>query len=163
MKKHLNHPARIDHLAIAVIDLDEALIFYHDILGFELKGTREIKGEFSGMKSAEICANGFSIVLLQGTNEKSQISKFINEYGPGVQHVAIEVNEIEDVTNRLKKAGLEFSTTLIEGKNLIQIFTKRDKSSGMMFELIKRTKSGKGFETNNIQSLFEQLEASDSY
>jgi methylmalonyl-CoA epimerase len=163
MKKYLNHSARIDHLAIAVTDLDQALFFYNDILGFELKNKREIEGDFSGMKSAEICANGFSIVLLQGTTENSQISKFVDEYGPGVQHVAIEVDEIEDVTSQLKKAGLEFSTELIEGKNLIQIFTKRDKFSGMMFELIKRTELENDFEANNIQSLFEQLEASDAY
>jgi len=115
------------------------------------------------MKAAELCAGGFSIVLIQGTSPSSQVSRFIAEYGPGVQHVAIDVDDIERVSQKLKSSGVEFSTDLINGQNLIQIFTKRDKNSGMMFELIKRVKSKEGFEVQNIQSLFEQLEASEAY
>lgn len=163
MKKYLGHHARIDHIAIAVIDLKEALFLYEDILGFELVNKREVKGGFSGMLSAELCAGGFSIVLVQGTEPKSQVSRFIEKYGPGVQHVAIEVDDIEPVTEKLKSAGMKFSTDIIRGENLIQIFTKRDGNCGMMFELIKRAKSEGGFEENNIQSLFEQLEANESY
>ncbi|WDE09218.1 VOC family protein [Thalassomonas viridans] len=163
MKKYLGHDARIDHVAIAVTDLQEALFLYRDILGFELLNQREIKGEFSGMISAELCAGGFSIVLVQGTEPKSQVSRFIEKYGPGVQHVAIATEDIENVTDKLKASGMEFSTDIIRGENLIQIFTKRDGNSGVMFELIKRTKSTEGFDANNIQSLFEQLEANDAY
>ena len=163
MKKYLGHHARIDHIAIAVKDIKEALFLYEDILGFELLNTREIKGEFSGMLSAELCAGGFSIVLVQGTEPESQVSRYIEKYGPGVQHVAITVDDIENVTSRLKLAGMEFSTDIIRGENLIQIFTKRDGNCGMMFELIKRAKSEEGFEENSIRSLFEQLEASEAY
>jgi methylmalonyl-CoA/ethylmalonyl-CoA epimerase len=163
MKKYLDHNTRIDHIAIAVVDIDEALFLYEEILGFELLNRREVEGKFSGMKAAELCAGGFSIVLIQGTNPASQVSRFIAEYGPGVQHVAIDVDDIEGVSERLKSSGVEFSTDLINGDSLIQIFTKRDKNSGMMFELIKRIKSKEGFEAQNIQSLFEQLEANEAY
>jgi 4-hydroxyphenylpyruvate dioxygenase-like putative hemolysin len=163
MKKYLGHHARIDHIAIAVNDLKEALFLYEGILGFELVNQREIQGDFSGMISAELCAGGFSIVLVQGTDPKSQVSRFIEKYGPGVQHVAIAVEDIESVTNKLKLAGMGFCTDIIRGENLIQIFTKRDSNCGMMFELIKRVKSTEGFDQNNIQSLFEQLEANDAY
>ena len=128
MKKYLDHNTRIDHIAIAVVDIDEALFLYEEILGFELLNRREVEGKFSGMKAAELCAGGFSIVLIQGTNPASQVSRFIAEYGPGVQHVAIDVDDIEGVSERLKSSGVEFSTDLINGDSLIQIFTKRDKN-----------------------------------
>lgn len=163
MKKYLGHPACIDHIAIAVIDLEESLFLYEQILGFELVNKREIRGEFSGMKSAELCAGGFSIVLVQGTEPKSQVCRFIEKYGPGVQHVAIAVDDVEAITEKLKAAGMKFSTNIIRGENLIQIFTKREDNCGMMFELIKRAKSTEGFDGNSIQHLFEQLEANDAY
>lgn len=99
--------------------LKEALFLYEDILGFELVNQREIKSEFSGMISAELCAGGFTIVLVQGTEPKSQVSRFIEKYGPGVQHVAIATEDIEGVTNKLKAAGMKFSTDIIRGENLI--------------------------------------------
>lgn len=163
MKKYLGHNTRIDHIAIAVKDLDEALLLYEYILGFELVNRREVKGKISGMKSAELCAGGFSIVLIQGTDPESQVSRYVDKYGPGVQHVAIDVDDIEGVTKKLKASGLEFATDIIRGENLIQIFTQRDKNCGMMFELIKRVKSVEGFEADNIKNLFEQLEASETY
>lgn len=163
MKNHLKHKTRIDHLAIAVIDLEKALLFYVGILGFELLKERVVQGKFSGMKSAELCAGGFSIVLVQGTNPESQVSRFIEKHGPGVQHIAIDVEDVEATSDSLKEAGLEFSTDIIRGQNLIQIFTKRDQNSGVMFELINREESKVGFDTQNIQSLFEQLEASEAY
>ncbi len=163
MKKFLGHKARIDHVAIAVRDLDEALFLYESVFGFELLQQREVTGEFSGMRSAELCAGGFSIVLVQGTEKNSQVSRYIDAYGPGVQHIAIDVQDIEGVTEKLRNSGVQFSTNLINGENLIQIFTKRDKNSGMMFEFIKRVEKSAGFEKNNIQSLFEQLEAAEAY
>lgn len=164
MKKHLKNTTRIDHLAIAVDDLDEALFLYQGVLGFELLKKREIKGEFSGMLSAELCGNGFTIVLLQGTSPESQISKYIERFGSGVQHVAIEVDDIESIVERLGRGGMEFSTNIIKGENLNQIFTKRDMNSGMMFEFIqKKSMSNQGFEVGNIESLFSQLELNSSY
>lgn len=163
MKDLLKLPARIDHIAIAVEDLEEALFLYQGILGFELLNRREVKGEFSGMVSAELSAHGFSIVLIQGTSETSQVSQYIKEYGPGVQHIAIEVEDMQGIVDDLEGKGFEFATNIIRGKSLVQIFSKRDRNCGMMFEFIKRRDDEDGFETNNIQDLFEQLEANGAY
>jgi 4-hydroxyphenylpyruvate dioxygenase-like putative hemolysin len=156
-------PTRIDHLAIAVLDIEEALFLYQGILGFTLLKRREVKGEFSGMISAELDANGFNIVLIQGTSELSQVSQYIKEYGPGVQHIAIEVEDVQHLVDTLEGKGMEFVTNVINGKNLIQVFSKRDKNSGMMLEFIKKTQANAEFETNNINQLFEQLETNGAY
>ncbi|WP_462156464.1 VOC family protein [Pseudoalteromonas piscicida] len=163
MKKLYKLPARIDHIAIAVLDLEEALFLYQGVLGFELIAKREVCGEFSGMLSAELDAHGFNIVLIQGTCESSQVSQFISKYGPGVQHIAVEVEDIDALVSTLEKKGMEFATSIIKGKNLLQVFTKRDCNSGMMIEFIKKRAEDSRFEKNNIEDLFQQLEASGAF
>jgi methylmalonyl-CoA epimerase len=163
MKKFFNYNARVDHVAVAVNDIEDAVFLYHDIFGFELINRREIKGAFSGMKSAELDAGGFSIVLIQGTAPESQVSRYVAEYGPGVQHIAVEVDDVEVLSNKLKERGVKFATDVIRGDGLVQIFTQREANCGMMFEFIQRIKKTGGFEQANIQQLFEQLEAGETY
>lgn len=163
MKKYLGNNTRIDHVAIAVKDLDKALFLYRDVFGFALMQCREVKGSFSGMKSAELDAGGFSVVLVQGTDSASQVCRYVEEYGSGVQHIAIEVDDVEVLAKTLKEAGVKFATDIIRGRGLMQIFTQREENSGMMFEFIQRISNGKGFDAANIQQLFEQLEANESY
>ena len=163
MKKYIGKKSKVDHIAIAVKDIEEALTLYRDQLGMELLKRREIKGVHTGMKSAELDAGGFSVVLVQGTDPSSQVSRYIEKYGPGVQHVAVAVDNTEQVAYELSKTGVEFATDIIKGDGLIQIFTKREENSGMMFEFIQRTSNEDGFDPANIQKLFEQLETSENY
>lgn len=163
MKKYLGTNSRVDHVAIAVKDIEEALLLYRDLFGFEVLKHREIQGAFSGMKSVELDAGGFSIVLVQGTGPESQVSRYIDEYGPGVQHIAVAVDDVEALSDKLKATGVKFATSVIRGDGLVQIFTQRESNCGMMFEFIERVSTVPGFEQSNIQQLFEQLEASEVY
>ena len=163
MKTYLGSKTSIDHIAIAVVDLDKALFLYENVFGFELIARREIEGIYSGMKSAELSAGGFSIVLVQGTGPQSQVSRYIDQYGPGVQHIAIAVDDVQAVTDTLKASGMLFATSVIRGDGLIQVFTRRDPNCGMMFEFIQRKSHPEGFDPANIQQLFNQLEASNIF
>ena len=154
-----DYAKRIDHLAIAVLDLESSLQYYQSILGCSLAERRETTGKSTGMISAVLEAGSFTIVLLQGTGEDSQIAQYIREYGAGIHHVAIEVDDIEQTVNQLSEQGFEFSTDIIHGPGLDQVFSQRDKGSGMMFELIQRT-SEHMFHDDNVRDLFEQLERS---
>lgn len=151
------HALRLDHVAIAVKDLEQSVVFYRDVLGMDLVRRRTITGKKTGMISAEMNSGEVSIVLVQGTEPESQVSRFISEFGPGVQHVAIEVDSVESVAEQLGARGLEFDTSVIVGPGLTQIFAKRDPSSGVMFEFIERT-DNEGFSEESVRSLFEQLE-----
>lgn len=151
---------RIDHIAIAVNDLNAAIFYYRNILGFELTEQRETKGNKSGMLSAVMSSSGFNIVLVQGTEPESQVSRYIDAYGMGVQHVAFEVDAIEVVIDELEKRGIVFATGIISSPGLKQIFSERDSSSGMMIELIERCDHN-GFEDKSVQELFDQLESLD--
>jgi len=153
----------IDHIAIAVRDIESAVNLYQQVFGFELKLRREIHGKFSGMLSAELDAGNFSIVLVQGTGPESQVNRYIEEYGSGVQHVAIVVEDLDVTEKALINSGAQFATNIIEGDGLRQLFTKREPNTGMMFEFIERKQNVKGFQKNNIQKLFDQLESNSAY
>ncbi|RLP53697.1 MAG: glyoxalase [Ketobacter sp.] len=153
---------RIDHVAIAVKDLEAAVDHYCNVLGFSFVERRETHGESTGMISAVLEAKSFTVVLIQGTSSRSQVSRFIEEYGPGIQHMAIEVDDVEAVTKTLEETGTEFSTNVIRSNGLVQRFTKREPISGVMFEYIQRTEHD-GYEENNINSLFSQLEEAEAY
>lgn len=163
MKKYLGSNTRVDHIAIAVKDIEQALYLYQEIFGFTLVKRREIVGAFSGMKSAELNAGGFFIVLVQGTSPESQVSRYIEEYGPGVQHIAVEVDDVQLLSETLSESGIKFATSIIRGEEITQIFTQRESNSGMMIEFIQRTDNSKEFEAGNIQQLFEQLEENSAY
>jgi 4-hydroxyphenylpyruvate dioxygenase-like putative hemolysin len=151
----------IDHVAIAVRDLEESIRFYVEVLGFELKERRRTEGKQTAMISAVLKADPITVVLLQGTSPESQVSRFVEHFGPGVQHLAIGVQNLPEMAEELKAAGLEFDTTVINSPGLRQIFSKRDMDSGMMFEFIERM--GGDFSDQSVQQLFEQLERKDAY
>lgn len=143
---------RIDHFAVAVVDIESSIRFYRDVLGFELMERRTTIGKKTGMLSAVMTIASFSIVLVQGTSIDSQVSRFIESYGPGVQHIAFEVADIQKVYEDLRKRGMEFSTTMISSPGLNQVFSKRDKGSGIMLEFIERGENnGFGVVSNRIR------------
>jgi methylmalonyl-CoA/ethylmalonyl-CoA epimerase len=151
----------IDHVAIAVRDLEESIRFYTDVLGFELKERRRTEGKATAMISAVLKAGPITVVLLEGTSAESQVSRFVEHFGPGVQHLAIGVENLPEMTEKLKAAGMEFDTTIINSPGLRQIFSKRDAGSGMMFEFIERM--GGDFSDESVQNLFEQLEQKNTF
>ncbi len=151
----------VDHIAIAVHDLEASIKFYTEVLGCQLRERRETKGKTTAMISAVIAAGPVTMVLLQGTTPESQVSRFVENYGAGVQHVAIGVDNLPEMAEELKNAGVEFDTNVIEGGGLRQIFSHRDKGSGMMFEFIERL--GGDFSDESVKNLFEQLEQKDAY
>ena len=151
----------IDHIAIAVHDLETSITFFTTRFGFTLHERRKTEGKNTAMISAVLKAGPLTFVLLQGTSPESQVSKFVEHYGAGVQHIAIAVDNLPVIAGELKAAGLEFDTTVIESPGLRQIFTSRDAGSGVMVEFIERL--GGDFSDQSVQQLFEQLEKKDAF
>ena len=147
----------IDHVAIAVKDLDAAIAYYGEVLGMELRERRQIDGRISGMDSAVMEAGGVKFVLVQGDSPESNVSRYIEAYGPGVQHVAIEVPDPQAAFDDLRARGADLLTGIINGPGLDQIFTKREPNSGMQLEIIARAEN-EGFDPRNVQELFEAME-----
>ncbi|HET8814607.1 MAG TPA: VOC family protein [Solirubrobacterales bacterium] len=149
--------AAIDHVAIAVRSLPEAVEHFRDSFGFDVVEERTVDGEFSGMVTAVLMAGGVKFVLVQGTSPASNVSRYIEHYGPGVQHVAIRVDDADAVLGDLTARGCDLLTGIIHADGLDQIFTRRDENSGMQVEFISRSKN-EGFSDSNVRELFEAME-----
>jgi methylmalonyl-CoA/ethylmalonyl-CoA epimerase len=158
---HRNY-IKIDHIAIAVRNLDVAVEFFSKTLGFELTRRLTTRGQRTGMISAEMEHNGIKFVLCQGTEPESQVSKLISNYGPGVAHIALEVKDVVSIVDDLSARGLRFDTSVVQGPGLTQAFSSRCTNSGLSFEFINRNAES-GFLESNVQQLFDQLEKSGAY
>ena len=121
---------RIDHVAIAVPDLLSAIRWYTQQCGFRLLETRTTRGERTGMISAVVAAGAAIIVLVQGTEPDSQVSKFVAAHGAGLQHMAFEVRNLKSVMRELEVAGVKGATPILEGDGIRQVFLSRDDASG---------------------------------
>src|SRR6266545_505239 len=94
---------KIDHVGIAVNSLDEALPFYRDNLAMVLLGIEEVAEQKVKVAMLEIGES--KIELLEPTSSESPIAKFLEKNGPGIHHLAYEVEEIEAAIARLEREG----------------------------------------------------------
>ena len=97
----------IDHVGIAVPDLDEAIAFYRYTLGLEL--THVETNEEQGVREAMLSApgdSGAAVQLLAPLAPDTTIGKFLDRKGPGVQQVAMRVTDIEAASDALRAKGL---------------------------------------------------------
>jgi methylmalonyl-CoA/ethylmalonyl-CoA epimerase len=99
----------IDHVGIAVADLDEAMAFYRDVLGMEI--VHEETNEDQGVREAMVRVGppdgrGACLQLLAPLDDSSTIAKFLDRSGPGLQQVAYRVGDLEAVTRVLRDRGL---------------------------------------------------------
>ncbi|MER9774916.1 VOC family protein [Mesorhizobium sp. M0220] len=152
----------IDHIALAVHKLDDAIHLFQDVLGFKLRRRLHIKGKKTGMVCADMVRNDMCFVLCQGTEPESQVSQLVQNCGVGLAHVALAVDDVSAAVNTLRERGLSFDTTIIEGPGLTQAFSSRCPNTGISFELIHRN-GEEAFLENNVQELFEQLEQAGKY
>lgn len=95
----------INHLAIVVPNLDEALHFWRDALGLALARTEENPDE--NVNIAFVEAGASHIELLQPTDDESGIGRYLDKKGPGMHHVCIEVDNIEATMQRLRDHDIE--------------------------------------------------------
>lgn len=155
-----NCARRIDHIAIAVRDMDEAVAMFERCYGFTVVERRKVEGEFSGMTMVTMQAGGVTFVLCEGDSPRSNVCQYIERFGPGVQHVAIEVRDQPRVVDDLSERRADLLTGIISSPGLDQTFTRRDANTGMQFEFVTRTENI-GF--NNVKELFTAMERENVY
>ena len=84
---------KINHIGIAVQSLDATLPFYRDALGMTFKGEEEVAEQ--KVKVAMLQVGESKIELLEPTGPDSPIAKFLEKNGPGIHHIAYEVEDIK--------------------------------------------------------------------
>lgn len=93
----------LDHIGVAVADMDASLAMYRDALGLEPTGFDEADQS----RIAFLPIGDTRIELLQGISPDSPISKFVAKRGPGIHHLCFEVPDIHAAFERLKASGAQ--------------------------------------------------------
>ncbi len=96
--------ATLDHIGIAVANLDEALAFYRDALGLEIEPAEEVPTQ--RVRAHFIEAGGAALELLEATAADSPIARFVEKRGPGLHHITLRVDDIHAALATLKARGV---------------------------------------------------------
>jgi len=96
----------IDHVGVAVPDLDEAIALYRDVFGMEVAHSET--NEEQGVREAMVAVgeSGSFIQLLAPLNDESTIAKFLTRSGPGLQQLAYRVTDVDAVSAILRERGV---------------------------------------------------------
>jgi len=165
----MNQATGIDHITLCVENLDAAEFLFTKILGFEvIWSARDVGSDKSSMDTVVVQRGMAKVALMQGRDKvmKSQINEFIEKYGQGVQHFALEVDDIDALSRQWEEQGVKFSGPVKEGRDgfgpLKQRFTyPLFPGSGMFIELTQRQhgdEQAKTFVRSTVESLYKDIE-----
>ncbi len=165
----MNRIAGIDHITLCVENLDATEFLFTKVLGFEvIWSARDVGSDKSSMDTVVVQRGDARVALMRGRDKtmKSQINEFIEKYGQGVQHFALEVDDIDAVCREWEALGVQFSGPVKEGRDgfgpLKQRFTyPLFPVSGLFIELIQREHGGekaKTFVRSTVESLYRDIE-----
>lgn len=126
---------KINHIGIAVQSLDATLPFYREALGMVFKGEEEVAEQM--VKVAMLQVGESKIELLEPTDPASPIAKFLEKNGPGIHHIAYEVEDIAAAITHMLAQGTRMIDTLPRnGAHGTRIaFVHPKSSNGVLTEL----------------------------
>ncbi len=99
-----NRVSRIDHLAIVVDDIEKALNFWRDGLGLEVSHVEEVPDQ--GAVVTFLAIGDQTVELVEPTDDENGMSRFLEKRGPGMHHIALEVEDIQGSLDHLEAAGI---------------------------------------------------------
>ena len=128
---------KIDHIAIAVEDLEKSTKDYQEAL--DVKDVEFETVESEGVKVAILHLENANIELLEPTNDSSPIKKFLEKRGSGLHHVALETKNIVDEVTRMEGCGIQFLGKIRDGSAGTKVTFIHPKSlSGVLTELCSK-------------------------
>ena len=132
---------KIEHIGIAVNNLEEASLIYEKLFGIPAYKQEEVASE--SVKTAFFKSGPNKIELLEATNPESPIAKFIAKKGEGIHHIAFEVEDIEFEIERLKKEGFIILNEIPKkgADNKLVAFLHPKSTNGVLIELCQERKN----------------------
>lgn len=128
---------KINHLGIATNGIDEALKFWSDALGLENVHSEIVEDQ--KVRIAMLPLGESRVELLEPTSEDSPISKFLQKRGPGIHHIAVEVDDIEAALVKLRSQGMRLidDTPRIGAEGNLVAFVHPTAAGGVLLELVQ--------------------------
>ncbi len=130
---------KIDHIAIAVNNVEDAAKIYQAVLGVDTVEFETVESE--GVKLAIIHLENGRIELMQPMNDESPIKKFLDKKGQGLHHMALQTNNIDGEVERMEECGIQFLGKIRPGSEGTKVIFIHPKSlSGVLAELCSHPK-----------------------
>ncbi|HKI83067.1 MAG TPA: methylmalonyl-CoA epimerase [Candidatus Krumholzibacteria bacterium] len=129
----------LDHLGVAVAELEQILPLYRDLLELPFLGTETIESD--GVRVAIFDLKGPHLELLEPTSQESPVAKFLKKRGPGLHHVALRVKNCADAVRVLREAGITMIDETPRGgaSNKLIAFCHPRSTGGVLLELCERS------------------------
>ena len=126
---------KVDHIAIIVEDIDEALIFWRDALGLELHHVEAVPDQESVV--AFLPVGEGDIELVKPTTENSGVARYLKKRGPGIHHICFEVVDIQATLARLRSRDVRLinETPVIGAGGKKIAFIHPESTHGVLVEL----------------------------
>lgn len=129
---------KVNHVAIAVADLNSALAFWRDALGLQLDHVEDVPSQKAAVAFMPI--GDTEIELVKPTAEDTGVAKFIAERGGGMHHLCFEVDDIEGMLAQLKEKGVRLiNETPLELPGRKMAFIHPKSTNGVLVELYQLT------------------------
>ena len=132
--------ARVDHIGVAVEDLDAAIALHEETYGMAV-AHREVVEE-QGVEAVLLDVGENHVELLRPLNEETPVGRFLSKRGPGLHHVAYQVTDVQATLDTLRDRGLrlidEAPRTGIRGSRVA--FLHPDTSGGVLTEIVQPPK-----------------------
>lgn len=130
----------IDHIGVAVNSIEEALKFWQDVMGIQCHGIEEVADQ--KVKTAFLPVKDTEFELLEPTSPDSPVAKFIEKNRPGLHHIAIRVENLEEALAEMKARGVRLiDEKPRNGAGGARIAFLHPKSTGgILLELCERKK-----------------------
>jgi methylmalonyl-CoA epimerase len=130
----------VDHIAIAVENIEKAIEFFEKNLGLKLTHREAISGY--DVETATFAVGGTAIELVEGKTAESSIRKFVETRGPGIHHIAFAVDDILKTIDEFEATGLQMIDKKPRaGKQSSRVAFVHPKSTQkILYEIVERAK-----------------------
>jgi|SRR5262245_7177859 len=128
---------KVDHIGIATHQLAEGLAVWRDALGLRVDSTEEIAEQ--GVKVAMLAVGDTHVELLEPLTSESAVGKFLAKRGPGIHHIAIQVEDIHASLADLKSKGVRLidETPRVGAGGCLVAFIHPSAANGVLLELVQ--------------------------
>jgi methylmalonyl-CoA/ethylmalonyl-CoA epimerase len=128
---------KLDHIGLATRELEEGLALWRDILGLQVDSTEEIQEQ--GVRVAMLPIGDTHVELLEPLSPESPVGRFLSKRGPGIHHLAVEVEDINASLADLKKRGARLidETPRVGARGCLVAFVHPATTNGILLELVQ--------------------------
>jgi len=128
---------KIDHIGIATRNLEEGLKVWRDALGLTVEASEEVADQ--GVRIAMLPVGDTRVELLEALSPESSVGRFLAKRGPGIHHIAIEVDDINASLTDLKSKGARLidETPRVGAGGCLIAFVHPSSTNGVLLELVQ--------------------------